>query len=97
MDRSRVRNLPIELFAQVIHLCQRLHHLHAVWSVKENMRKVFKEIIIYLSLLFQLQVLPVKPEGGDSVLCGVVGHPLDPGVQEVPGQELQRHPPWLQK
>ena len=60
----------------------------------DNMQK---EIIIYLSLLFQLQVLPVKPEGGDSVLCGVVGHPLDPGVQEVPGQELQRHPPWLQK
>ena len=63
----------------------------------EYMRKDCKGIIIYLSLLFQLQVLSVKPEGGDSVLCGVVGHPLDPGVQEVPGQELQRHPPWLQK
>ena len=30
MDRSWVRNLPIELFAQVIHLCQRLHHLRAM-------------------------------------------------------------------
>merc|ERR1719327_1427784 len=76
MDKSWIRNLPIELFAQVIHLCQRLHHL---------------------SLLFQLQVLPVKPEGGDSVLCGVVGHPLDPSVQEVPGQELQRHPPMMRQ
>ena len=61
----------------------------------EYMRKDCKGIIIYLSLLFQLQVLPIKPEGGDSVLCGVVGHPLDPSVQEVPSQELQRHPPLL--
>ena len=51
----------------------------------------------HLSFLLELQVFPVEPEGGDSILSGVVGDSLDPRVQEMPGQKLQRHPPWLQK
>ena len=38
-------------------------------------------------------MFPVEPEGGDGVLGGVVSDSLDPSVQEVPRQELQRHPP----
>ena len=47
----------------------------------------------HLSFLFELEVFPVEPEGGDGVLGRVMGDSLDPRVQEMPGQELERHPP----
>ena len=43
----------------------------------------------HLSFLLELEVFPVKSEGGYSIFGGVVGDSLDPGVQKVPGQELQ--------
>ena len=51
----------------------------------------------HLSFLLELKVFPVEPEGGHGILSGVMGDSLDPRVQEMPGQELQGHPPWLQK
>ena len=37
-------------------------------------------------------MLSVEPEGGYRIFCGVVCDPLDPCVQEMPSEELQRHP-----
>ena len=89
-----VGNLPIELFAQFVHLCQRLHHLHHYVLKKKSIIAIHGKISSrHLSFLLELEVLPVEPERGDGILGGVMGEPLDPRVQEVPGQELQGHPP----
>ena len=83
-----VRNLPVELFAQVVHLCQRLHHLHNELKEKSLITIHGKMSFCHLSFLLELEVFPVEPERGDSILGGVMSDSLDPRVQEVPGQEL---------
>ena len=87
-QESWVRNLPVELFAQVVHLCQRLHHLHNELKEKSLITIHGKMSFCHLSFLLELEVFPVEPERGDSILGGVMSDSLDPRVQEVPGQEL---------